>query len=92
MDDHMMTVNNFFGHWFTDIDIRRYPDDMMILPTNNSVSIANYSNAQMKHLPAKLVKKLLKTMLIILMSFIIRMIWIEDHIIVLLTKIEQIQI
>ena len=63
MDDHMMTVNNFFGHWFTDIDIRRYPDDMMILPTNNSVSVANYSNAQMKHLPAKLVKKLLKTML-----------------------------
>ena len=63
MDDHMMTVNNFFGHWFTDIDIRRYPDDMMILPTNNSVSIANYSNAQMKHLPAKSVKKLLKTML-----------------------------
>ena len=56
MDDHMMTVNNFLGHWFTDIDIRRYPDDMMILPTNNSVSIANYSNAQMKQLPAKSVK------------------------------------
>ena len=59
----MMTVNNFFGRWFTDIDIRRYPDDMMILPTNNSVSIANYSSAQMKHLPAKSVEKLLKTML-----------------------------
>ena len=53
MDDHMMTVNNFFGHWFTDIDIRRYPDDMMILSTNNSVSVANYSNMQMKHRPAK---------------------------------------
>ena len=63
MDDHMMTINSFFGYWFTDIDIRRYPDDMMILPTNNSVSVANYSNAQMKHLPAKSVKKLLKTML-----------------------------
>ena len=63
MDDHMMTVNNFFGHWFTDIDIRRYPDVMMILPTNNSVSIGNYSNAQMKHLPAKSVKKILKTIL-----------------------------
>ena len=36
MDAQMMTVNNFFGHWFTDIDIRRYPDDMRILPTNNS--------------------------------------------------------
>ena len=63
IDNEMMTVNNFFGHWFTDIDIRRYPDDMLILPTNNSVSIANYSNAQMKHLPEKSVKKLAKTML-----------------------------
>ena len=36
---------------------------MMILLTSNSVSIANYSNAEMKHLPIKSVKKLLKTML-----------------------------
>ena len=57
MDAQMMTVNNFFGHWFTDIDIRRYPDDMMILPTNNSVDIYQYSNAQMKYLPEKSVKK-----------------------------------
>ena len=63
IDDEMMTVNKFFGHCFTDIDIRPYPDDMLILPTNNSVSIANYSNAQMKHLPEKSVKKLAKTML-----------------------------
>ena len=51
MDPLMITFNNFFGHWFTDIDIRRYPDDMNILPTNNSVDIYNYLNAQMKHLP-----------------------------------------
>ena len=63
IDNEMMTVNNIFGHWFTDIDITRYPDDMLILPTNNSVSIANYSNAQMKHLPEKSVKKLAKSML-----------------------------
>ena len=63
LDVNMTTVNNFFGHWFTNIDIRRYPDDMNILRTNNSVSIANYSNAQMKYLPAKSVKKLLKPML-----------------------------
>ena len=63
MDANTITVNNFFGHWFTDIDIRRYPDDMMILPTNNSVNIYQYSNAQMKYLPEKSVKKLLKTML-----------------------------
>ena len=28
LDDNMTTVNNFFGHWFTNIDIRRYPDDI----------------------------------------------------------------
>ena len=63
MEVNMITVNNFFGHWFTDIDIRRYPDDMMILPTINSIDIYQYSNVQMKYLPKKSVKKLLKTML-----------------------------
>ena len=63
MEAQMMTVNNFFRHLFTDIDIRRYPDHMMILPTNNSVDIYQYSNAQMKYLPEKSEKKLLKTML-----------------------------
>ena len=30
MDAQMMTVNNFFGRRFTDTDIGRYPDNMMI--------------------------------------------------------------
>ena len=59
----MITVNNFFGHWFTDIDIRRYPDDMRILPADNSIDIYQYSNAQLKCLPEKSVKTLLKTIL-----------------------------
>ena len=59
----MITVNKFLGHWFTDIDIRHYPDDVRILPTNNSVDIYQYSNAQMKYLPEKSAKKFLKTML-----------------------------
>ena len=63
MHDQMITVNNFFGHCFTDIDIRQYPDDMEILPRNNSVDIYQYSKAQMKYLPERSVKKLLKTML-----------------------------
>ena len=25
MDAQLITVNNFFEHWFTDVDIRRYP-------------------------------------------------------------------
>ena len=63
MDAQMMMVNNSFGHWFTDIDIRRYPDDMRILPTNNSVDIYQYSNEQLKYLPQNSVNKLLKTIL-----------------------------
>ena len=39
MDAQMITVNNIFRHRFTDIDIRRYPDDTRILPTNNSGDI-----------------------------------------------------
>ena len=36
---------------------------MRILPTNNSVDIYQYSNVQMKYLPEKSAKKVLKTML-----------------------------
>ena len=63
MDSQMITVNNLFGHWFTDIDIRHYRDDTRILPKNNSVDIYQYSNTQLKYLPEKSVKTLLKTML-----------------------------
>ena len=63
MDAQMITVNNFFGHWFTDIDIRRFPDNMRILPTDNSIDIYQYSNSQMKYLLEKSAEKLLKTML-----------------------------
>ena len=58
-----MTVNNFFGDWFTDFEIRRYPDDKIILPTNNSLDNYQYSNAQLKYLPEESVKTLLKTIL-----------------------------
>ena len=36
---------------------------MRILPTNNSVDIYQYSNVQMKYLPEKSAKKVLKAML-----------------------------
>ena len=45
----MITVNDFFGHLFTDINITRYPDNMRILSTSNSINIYQYSNAQMKN-------------------------------------------
>ena len=63
LDKTVTTVNNFFGHWFKDIEILRYPDDKQILPTNNTVSVSNYSNAQLKYLPSKALKPLEKTLL-----------------------------
>ena len=56
----LFPVNNFFACWFSEIDIRRYPDDMKILPTDKTMSIYNYANAQLKYLPPKLAKTLLK--------------------------------
>ena len=44
------------------MDTRHYPDDTRILPTNNSVDIYQYSNAQLRYLHKKSVKALSKTM------------------------------
>ena len=60
MDAYLITVNNFFGHWITDIDIRHYPDDTRILPTNNNVDVYQFLNSQLKYLPKDSVVTLLK--------------------------------
>ena len=46
-----MTVNSFFAHFVKEIDIRRYDDNLRILPTNNTVEIYRYSDAMLKHMP-----------------------------------------
>ena len=63
LDDDLMPVNNFFCRWFTDIDIKRYPDDVKILPTDKKLSIYDYANAQLKYLPEDSIKKLRKSFL-----------------------------
>ena len=63
MDADTITVNNFFGHWITGINIQCYPDDTRILPTNNNVDVYQYSNAQLKYPPEKSVKIVLKNLL-----------------------------
>ena len=63
MNGDIIIVNIFFGHSITDIDIRRYPDDMRILPTNNNVDFYQFSNSQLKCLPKDLVATLLKSLL-----------------------------
>ena len=37
--DDVITVNNFFGHWIKELDIKRYGDDIPILPLTNTVEI-----------------------------------------------------
>ena len=49
----MITVNNFFCHCLKEIDARRYPDDLRILPTNNTAEMYQYAAQQLKHLPRK---------------------------------------
>ena len=63
LDDDLMPVNNFFCRWFTDLDIKRYPDDVKILPTDKTLSIYDYANAQLKYLPKNSIKKLRKSFL-----------------------------
>ena len=63
IDGDLMPVNNFFCRWITDIDIKRYPDDLRILPNDKTVSIYDYANAQLKYLPDDSVKKIQKAFL-----------------------------
>ena len=51
-----ITVNNFFGHWIKEIDIKRLGDDVPVLPTKNTIEIYKYSDAMLKHVPKKALK------------------------------------
>ena len=44
-------VNNSFAHWIKEIDIKRYGDDLPVLPLTNTVEIYKYSYAMLKHVP-----------------------------------------
>ena len=59
----MITVNNFFCYWLKEIDTRRYPDDIRILPTNNTVEICQYAAQKLKHLPSKSLDNIRETFL-----------------------------
>ena len=52
-DGDVVTVTNFFALCLKEIDIRRYPDDVRILLTNNTVEICNYAAQQIKQLLTK---------------------------------------
>ena len=48
--DDVITVNNFFVRWMKELDIKRYRDDIPILPLTNTVEIYKYSDAILKHM------------------------------------------
>ena len=60
---NVITVNNFFGDWLKEIDARRYPDDVRILPKKNTVKIYQYAAQQLKHLPGKSLDDIRETLL-----------------------------
>ena len=54
IDDDLVSVNGFFFRWLKETDIRRYSDDHdRILPTNSTVTIADYAANQLRFLPDK---------------------------------------
>ena len=61
--DLIFLLNIFLGHWITDIDIRRYPDDARILPTTDNVDVYQFSNFQLKYFPKDSVATLLRSFL-----------------------------
>ena len=63
MDADMITVNNFFACWITDIEIRGYLDATRILPTNNNVDVCHFAASQLKYLPKDSVKTIKKQLL-----------------------------
>ena len=46
----VMIIYNFFAHWIKELDIKRYGNDIPILPLTNTVKIDKYSDAILKHM------------------------------------------
>ena len=63
IDATMITVKTFFARWLKEVDIKRYPDDVRITPTNNTVCIADFSAQIMKHMLNKSLDTIKKTLL-----------------------------
>ena len=62
-DALLITVNNLFAHWLKEVDIKRYPDNIYILPTNNTVDINRYSEKMLRYLPVKALDTIKGTLL-----------------------------
>ena len=51
IDATMISVNNFFAHWIKDVTVKRYGDDIAVLPFNTTLDFYRYSESMLKHMP-----------------------------------------
>ena len=56
IDAELITVNNFFAHWIKEIRITKYGTNKELTLTKMPQEIYQYSDAVLKHLPAKSLK------------------------------------
>ena len=51
IDATMIPVNNFFAYWIKDVTIKRYGDDIAVLPINTTLDTYRYSESTLKQMP-----------------------------------------
>ena len=59
----MIPVNNFFAHWIKDVTVKRYGDDIAVLPINTTLDTYRYSESMLKHMPEKVLATFQKELL-----------------------------
>ena len=67
----LIIVNHFFAHWIKEIDIKRYADDIPVLPLTNTINIHQYSDEILKHIPKDALKTIQNNLLYIKKKFVI---------------------
>ena len=51
IDAAMIPANNFFAHWIKDVTVKRYGDNIAVLPINTTLDTYRYSKSMLKHMP-----------------------------------------
>ena len=61
IDSDLITINNFFAHWVTEISIAKDGSDKELPPTFSPWEVYQYSDQMLKHLPKDSLKTIQKT-------------------------------
>lgn len=62
IDENMITVNNAFAHWISEIEVKKYWGDLQIVPSS-AVDIYKYSDSILKYMPKDDLNTFEKTLL-----------------------------